>query len=55
MKQKVHAVYSPYRELLTSLHVLNKPEHHLDRIEWANRIQKFLSAEMLHTLSFLEK
>ncbi|MFT8311681.1 MAG: DUF5937 family protein [Sporolactobacillus sp.] len=52
MRKHVQAVYSPYRELLTSLHVLNKPQHHLDRLEWANRTRQSLSAEMLNTLSF---
>jgi DNA-binding transcriptional ArsR family regulator len=55
IRKHVQAVYSPYRELLTSLHVLTKPEHHLDRLEWANRTRQSLSAEMLNTLSFFGK
>ncbi|MET1249851.1 metalloregulator ArsR/SmtB family transcription factor [Sporolactobacillus sp. STCC-11] len=55
MIKHVEAVYSPYRELMTSLHVLTKPEHHLDRLEWANRTRQSLSSEMLNTLSFFGK
>ena len=31
----VEFLYSPYFEMLCSLHVLAKPEHHLERLEWA--------------------
>jgi len=32
-------VYSPFFEMLCSLHVLAKPEHHLERLDWAADIK----------------
>lgn len=31
-------VFSPYIEMLASMHVISKPEHHLDRMKWMESI-----------------
>ena len=40
IKKHVRIIYSPFRELLTSLHVIYNPAHHLTRLEWAEQIKK---------------
>lgn len=48
----VRAVYSPYHEMLVSLHVLVNPEHHLSRLEWARKIRQTMDKEMLEQILF---
>jgi DNA-binding transcriptional ArsR family regulator len=37
LSKHVRFIYSPFRELVTSLHVLINPSHHLTRLEWAEK------------------
>ena len=39
--------YSPLLEMLSSMHVISKPEHHLDRIEWMNKVREELPQELI--------
>ena len=42
----VHMVYSPFREMMTSLHVLANPSHHLSRKDWAEKARSRFTSEM---------
>lgn len=44
---KVEFFYSPFFEMICSLHVLTRPEHHLTRLEWAKGVKARLG-EGLH-------
>lgn len=55
LRKHVRAVYSPYRELLTSLHVLMNPEHHLARLNWARDVLQTMTPEMHELLLFFGK
>lgn len=48
---QVEFIYSPYFEMICSLHVLVKPEHHLSRLSWARgmkeRMDKRIYEEIL--------
>lgn len=44
--------YSPFFEMLCSLHVLTKPEHHLDRILWAEEMKNNLSAKLYNEILY---
>lgn len=46
----VNFLYSPFHELLASLHVLSKPEHHGSREEWAKKMMGNLSNDMIQKL-----
>ncbi|WP_242831255.1 DUF5937 family protein [Desulfitobacterium dehalogenans] len=35
--------YSPFLEMVASLHVLQDPEHHLGRLNWARETEALLS------------
>ncbi|MDM5154251.1 DUF5937 family protein [Bacillus sp. DX1.1] len=37
-ERHVKVVYSPFREMLLSLHVLSNPAHHVKRLEWAENL-----------------
>lgn len=37
LAKHVRFIYSPFREMMTSLHVLTNPSHHLTRLEWAKK------------------
>lgn len=52
IRQHVKAVYSPYHELLVSLHVLVNPDHHQPRLTWAQDVRKRMAPEMLKQLLF---
>ncbi|MFS0559451.1 metalloregulator ArsR/SmtB family transcription factor [Terribacillus sp. 179-K 1B1 HS] len=52
IKQHVKAVYSPYHELLLSLHVLVKPDHHLDRLNWANELIAAMPKNLYEAILF---
>ncbi|GKX31799.1 transcriptional regulator [Vallitalea longa] len=45
-KIDVHFLYSPYHELIGSLHVLAKYDHHMPREQWAINMIKKLSPEI---------
>lgn len=42
----IEFTYSPFFEMLCSLHVLTKPEHHLDRLIWAKEMKNNMSEEL---------
>lgn len=46
----IHFVYSSYNEMVGSLHVLYKPEHHLSREEWAKHMLDKMSPSMKEQL-----
>lgn len=47
-----HAVvdYSPFLETLSSLHVLARPEHHLERLGWARKAKEQLPRPLLQSI-----
>ncbi|SDM84727.1 helix-turn-helix transcriptional regulator [Bacillus sp. OK048] len=49
LSKHVRFIYSPFRELMTSLHVLNNPSHHLTRLEWAEKIKRNMSPSLWET------
>ncbi|MEH7253517.1 metalloregulator ArsR/SmtB family transcription factor [Neobacillus niacini] len=49
LSKHVRFIYSPFRELMTSLHVLNNPSHHLTRLEWAEKIKRNMSPSLWDT------
>ncbi|KAA0549543.1 winged helix-turn-helix transcriptional regulator [Bacillus sp. BGMRC 2118] len=48
----VRFIYSPFRELITSLHVLNNPSHHLTRLNWAKKTKSNMSSSLWDDASF---
>ncbi|MEH7010635.1 metalloregulator ArsR/SmtB family transcription factor [Neobacillus niacini] len=52
LSKHVRFIYSPFRELMTSLHVLNNPSHHLTRLEWAEKIKCNMSPSLWETCCF---
>lgn len=48
-------VYSPLFEMLSSLHVLTKPEHHLDRLTWSGKTIAILPETLLKDIRKLGK
>ncbi|CAM3910361.1 ArsR family transcriptional regulator [Mesobacillus zeae] len=42
----VRIIYSPFREMITSLHVLYNPAHHLTRLQWAEEIRKSMKPSL---------
>lgn len=45
---KIEFTFSPLSEMLASMHVLTKPEHHLDRMEWSMETAEKISGKLLH-------
>ncbi|WP_400244384.1 ArsR/SmtB family transcription factor [Niallia sp. JL1B1071] len=52
IQKHVRIIYSPFRELLTSLHVLHNPVHHLTRLEWAEEIKKEIPNHLWEKIHF---
>lgn len=53
-QRHVKVVYSPFREMLVSLHVLCNPAHHMKRLEWAEDVlnqMKEEEREMMHAIN----
>ena len=48
-------IYSPFYEMICSLHVLCKPEHHLGRLKWAEETQRKLSPSFFQELLFFDQ
>lgn len=48
-------VYSPFFEMLCSLHVLTKPDHHLGRLNWANNIKENMDQELYKEILYFGK
>ncbi len=42
--------YSPLFEMLASMHVITKPEHHLDRAKWMSKVLEELPPELLQRI-----
>jgi DNA-binding transcriptional ArsR family regulator len=51
----VEFVYSPFFEMLCSLHVLAKPEHHLERLDWAAGMKEKLPNALYEELMYFGK
>lgn len=49
LSKHVRFIYSPFRELMTSLHVLDNPSHHLTRLEWAEKTKSNMSPSLWDT------
>jgi hypothetical protein len=47
--------YSPFFEMLCSLHVLAKPEHHLERLGWAEGMKADMTNGLYEELMYLGK
>lgn len=45
--------YSPFLEMVASLHVLMNPEHHLARLSWAQEARSHLSSALIPSLDYL--
>jgi DNA-binding transcriptional ArsR family regulator len=52
LSKHVRFIYSPFRELMTSLHVLDYPAHHLTRLEWAQKIKSNMSPSLWDAACF---
>ncbi|MGE5630413.1 MAG: metalloregulator ArsR/SmtB family transcription factor [Caulobacteraceae bacterium] len=48
----VEFVYSPFFEMMCSLHVLARPEHHLERLEWAADMKAKLPQALYEELMY---
>ncbi|MHB1393240.1 MAG: ArsR/SmtB family transcription factor [Clostridia bacterium] len=48
-------VYSPFFEMLCSLHVLVKPEHHLERLDWAANMKAGMPRGLYEELMYFGK
>lgn len=55
IRRHVKAVYSPYHELLVSLHVLVNPDHHLSRLNWVRNVHQNMDREMVDQILFYGK
>jgi len=51
----VEFVYSPFFEMICSLHVLFKPEHHLGRLDWAEEMKNRMPHALYEELMFFGK
>lgn len=47
---KVEFTFSPLSEMLASMHVLSKPEHHLDRMKWVRSTTEEMPGELLEDI-----
>lgn len=47
---KVEFTFSPLSEMLSSMHVLSKPEHHLDRMKWVRSTTEEMPGELLEDI-----
>lgn len=45
-------IYSPIFEMLCSLHVLSKPEHHLERLGWARDMESKMDERLYSELMY---
>jgi DNA-binding transcriptional ArsR family regulator len=48
----VEFIYSPYFEMICSLHVLVKPEHHLSRLNWARDMKENMDKRLYEEILF---
>ncbi|WP_432661763.1 metalloregulator ArsR/SmtB family transcription factor [Wukongibacter baidiensis] len=52
---KIEFVYSPFFEMLCSLHVLSKPQHHIGRLEWAEKLKAKMCKKLFKTLDYFSR
>ncbi|MDT8717925.1 winged helix-turn-helix transcriptional regulator [Clostridium sp. 19966] len=45
-KYKVEFIYSPYFEMMCSLHVLSNPHHHLEKLNWASNMKEKINKNL---------
>lgn len=48
----IRFVYSPFFEMMCSLHVLAKPDHHLGRLNWANNLRGSMDEELIKDIVY---
>lgn len=49
----IEFIYSPYFEMLCSLHVITKPEHHLSRLNWYRDIKERMDEDLYEEIMYL--
>lgn len=49
---KIEFIYSPFFEMLCSLHVLTKPEHHLERLAWAGGMKNKMGRKLYDEIMY---
>lgn len=47
--------YSPMFEMLASMHVITKPEHHLERTKWMEKVREELTPELIEDIKNLSQ
>ena len=52
LRKNVDIIYSPFQEFLLSLHVLSKPDHHLNRYDWAKIQLENLPKEITNNIDY---
>ncbi|WP_026089160.1 ArsR/SmtB family transcription factor [Bacillus massilioanorexius] len=52
LKKRTRIIYSPFREMIASLHVLQNPAHHLDRQLWAEEVMNSLPETLVNQLIY---
>lgn len=55
IRKKTTVNTSPFTEMVVSLHVLYRPEHHVYRVEWAANTMKVLPSQLAEELNELGK
>jgi DNA-binding transcriptional ArsR family regulator len=55
LKEHVQIVFSPFRELVLSLHVLQQPAHHLNQLEWAEKTLNQMSKKMRNEFQMISE
>lgn len=48
----IQFIYSPMFEMLCSLHVLSKPEHHLERLQWARDMESKMEKQLYKEIMY---
>ena len=48
----IEFMYSPYYEMLCSLHVITKPDHHLNRLNWYRDIKVNMDDELYKEIMY---
>lgn len=49
---EIEFIYSPYFEMLCSLHVITKPDHHLNRLNWYRDIKENMDHELYKEIMY---
>lgn len=51
-KFKIEFIYSPFFEMICSLHVLSRPQHHLSRLTWAKNMKENIEKRLYEEIIF---